>query len=55
MPFGLWSRVGSVNHKAHARACRMTVCRERCKNGSTDQDAIWIMNLGELREPRGTY
>jgi len=25
-------------------ACPMTLCRELCKNGSTDRDAIWVVD-----------
>ena len=36
--------------KGNTRACPTTLCHELCKNGWTDQDAIWIVDSGGPKE-----
>ena len=31
-------------------ACPTTLCRELCKNGLTNRDAVWIVDLGGPKE-----
>ena len=37
-----------------SRSVGLSVChdREPCKNGGTDRDAVWVVNLGGPKEPR---
>jgi len=56
MPFGLWTRMGSRNHvlegvQGHIwRRKGQIVCRELCKNGWIDPDAIWYVDWGGSKE-----
>jgi len=35
---------GNFKGKGHAGACLMTLCRELCKNGWTNRDAVWVVD-----------
>ena len=66
VPVGLCVRVGSRNHvlhgvqmphakgqflgERHARACLTTLSRELCRNGWTDQDAVWVVDSDRPKE-----
>jgi len=34
----------------HAPTCATTLCRELCKNGLTDRDAVWVVDSGGPKE-----
>jgi len=70
MPFGLWmgSRNcvlgrGLDHHmqrrnfsaKGHARVCPTTICDELYKNGLTNQDASWVVDLDGPKEACVTW
>ena len=38
----------------HVQPC-LTLCRQLCKNSSTDRDAIWIVDLGRSKEAFVTW
>ena len=54
-PFVLWTRVHRRKHKfSRIRQVVLmyptTLCRELCKHGWTDRFAVWVVNLGGLKD-----
>jgi len=66
MPFGVWTQVGQRNHVldgVQIAPCQGAIfrgknmpgharrhCSQLCKNGSTDRDAVWVVDSGRSKE-----
>jgi len=48
-------RRGNFYGKEHAKTCSKILFRELCKNGSTDRDAVWVVDSGGPKEACVTY